>query len=185
MKKTKKKIPAEILEKCAKDFGRTLRTVRDWARTGAPISSTGYDKEKLSHWLASRRVKKPNRADFDSEAHWRAEFRKYKAELARLEFEEKQKNLVPYNQAEKWAHGILVHFKERFLAYPRRGAGELFGKEPADIEILLRKNILDIFSETYFLLKRLKDESKAQKTEPEEVALTYSQTATAPAGDSD
>jgi len=78
------------------------------------------------------------------------------ADLKKTELEMKRGKLVPAGQAEDWAHQILTHFKERLQAYPRRGAGELYGKEPADIEIILNQNIQEIFSEVYSLLQQLK-----------------------------
>lgn len=78
------------------------------------------------------------------------------ADLKKTELDMRRGDLVPRGNAEKWAQDVLIHFKERLFAYPRRGAGELYGKEPADIEIILQKNISDIFSEVYFLIKKQK-----------------------------
>ena len=82
------------------------------------------------------------------------------ADLKRTELDLKRGDLVEREKAESWAHSILTHFKELFSAYPRRGAGELYGKEPADIEIILQKNINDIFSEVYFLMEKNKKGGK-------------------------
>jgi hypothetical protein len=142
---TNRPIPATVIEKLAADFGKSLRTAKEWIRTGCPVSARGFDRAQVSAWIAERKgSKSKNKLDY-----WQMKYRQAKAQLAQIELEKARGDLVDSKIAESWAQEILRFFKTKIFDLPRRGAGEFYGKDQAEIEVSLFNFLNEIFRETY------------------------------------
>ena len=134
-------------------FGITARRYRQMAKEGAvPEPEKGLvDPLEAARAIIAYYRKLAEGSGDASLTDERRELVRVQRKLKELELMVAKGKLVQRDEAEGWAIQLAMEARQSFVHLPRRMAGELFGKEPRDIEEILRKEI-------YIILKKLSQE---------------------------
>ncbi len=148
----KKKVPKEVQEKLAREFHRSIRTIRDWISCGLPCSQKGYDHGKVVAWLKSR-----SGADEDHDK-WAAEWRKWRSRRQKLEYQKEAGKLVDREAVEKKMREFAELYRSTLLRLPRVAATEIFritgSRDFAfDVEAAVFRHCNQTLGEVYAYLK--------------------------------
>jgi len=127
----------------AKFENLSTRRVRELMKYGvfSKEPSGKYDLLKSNHSFIAH-LRKQVEGDEMKAAKLRRELSK--ARLSELETAEKEKSLIPRGEAVSWLSQIVSEAKQGFLNLPRRVAETLMGRDPKEIEAILRFEIHDI-----------------------------------------
>ena len=166
MKKTKTKNPVKVIERLAADFGKSLRTAKEWVRTGCPVTPR-YERAKVQAWLKQRRQKTDDESP-EAERKWITEFRKFKAKRQKLDYLKEMGKLVEREVMEKKMHNLAENFKGVMDRVPRVAATEIYRltgntDHAYDVEAAVARHIEAFLWEVYHSLKGKKDENSGER----------------------
>jgi hypothetical protein len=125
----RKKIPSAVIDGLAKDLGKSLRTCRDYIRCGLPVSAKGYDLGKVQAWLNERWLDRRRGMTQDApedERKWIAQYRRYKAQRQKLEYQKEMGRLIELETAKSWLVELLTICRQALVALPDHLAGEVY-----------------------------------------------------------
>ena len=131
-------------EKVAKAFGVSDRTIRHWVKDGMPVCSDGkFDLLEIRAWRILRNQKSEGKKTSAKES-WETRFRKHKALLAQIEFEERIGRLISREVVEKELIALSMAVKTAFLSLPKELAPQLEGLSVRQINDLLSRRIKEV-----------------------------------------
>lgn len=136
-------------EKVAKIFGVDVRTVARWVKNGAPVTPQGkYDLIEIRAWRALKNKKHKGDGEKKSKLEtYDAEFRKYKAKLAEIDYKKAIGALIPRDTVERELVQISAAVKNKMLALPNQISAALVGLEARQINVRLTARIREIIQE--------------------------------------
>lgn len=134
----------ENLSQVAKVFKVTYRTVQRWAVDGMPATSDGkYDLTEIQAWKLARADKTGSKKNIDKEKY-EANFRKYKALLAEIDYRTRLGELIPRDEVESGRVQRILAVKTAFLSLPQTLAPQLVGLDARQIMAIMDKRIIEI-----------------------------------------
>lgn len=157
----------DTIEKVAKHFRKTPRTVYRWKDTGMPVMSDGrFDLFEITAWRRSKKgistpsdgadveVKDaPDRPVSAGKDIWDAKSKEYQAKLRELDLQERLKNLIDKKKNEENNIRSILEVKNLLLAYERLLPPELIrcktDREQADVIRKFNRKILEKFVKNY------------------------------------
>ena len=149
----------DTLEKIAKIFGVSVRTVTYWKKDGMPVTSKGkYNLEDIHNW---RKFKKQQKKISEKKTiPWDVRFREFKARTAELNFKRAIGELIPRDIVEKEIIQVSLGIKRLLLALPQQVAPQLVGLDSRQICNLLTARITEAIkdiAEGKKLVKKIKN----------------------------
>lgn len=160
----KKDIPpgcVDTMERLAKAFNVSLRSVHYWSKDGMPVTPDGFfDLVEIQAWrlLKNKKLHKGN-GEEDTHKQWDTKYRQMKAMIAELEYNERMGNLIPKEEVEAGRVQRILSIKKSFLALPQMIAPQLAGLEAREIRVILDKRIREI-------VESFSREKKTEKKQP-------------------
>jgi hypothetical protein len=150
MKNRKEKIPPKVIEKLAADFGKSLRTAKEWVRLpGCPVSARGFDRAQVSAWIAERKGSKSK----SKLEYWQAQFRKAKAQLAQIELAKAKGDLVERKYYHDRLLEILGVLKNQIRTFAKNMPPRLIGiNDPIELFEILEKEMREFQGAIYYQL---------------------------------
>jgi phage terminase Nu1 subunit (DNA packaging protein) len=131
-------------EKVARAFGVSVRTIYHWIKDGMPICRGGkYDLLEIRTWRLARSPKTGSRKNSAKE-NWETIFRKHKALLARIEFEERMGQLILRGVVEKELIALSMAVKTALLSLPKELAPQLEGLSVRQINDIMNRRIKEV-----------------------------------------
>ena len=134
-------------------FKISARTVRYWIKDGMPITREGvYDLQKIQEWRLSNDKRENKKEDKNDETDksakfYEQEYRKYKAELAKIEYEKKIGELLVRSDVEAASIQKILAVKTSLLAIPKQMTPQLVGLDAKEIEGLLKCKLEEVIKE--------------------------------------
>jgi len=131
-------------EHLAECLGVTRRTIANWKKEGMPIEADGsYDPVRIALW---------NSAIFDDDdtgiisekSHWDVEFRKFRALLAKAQYERETGSLISLDAVKELLTNRAVELKKSLLSLARRTALKLADKPLDEVQRILEEEVLEI-----------------------------------------
>jgi len=144
-------------EKVSKIFGVAARTVERWVKDGMPIMRDGkYDLLEIRAWREFKDQKKGKAKK--KGVNWEERYRKFKALLQQIAYQEKIGSLIPRELVEKELVAISLGVKTSLLNLPKNMAPQLEGLTVRQINDLMTRRIKEIlgdFSDGRIILKNI------------------------------
>jgi len=144
------KLPAGVVdsqEKLAKIFDVSARTIRYWEQEGMPKTPNGfYEIKAVQEWRHFSDKRKKTRGSKKKDIDHEAEYRKYKAQLAKMDLEERKGQLVPVKDVEHEVIQEFLRVKQRLLFLPKIIAAQTVGLDIRKVESLCRSRIEEIIN---------------------------------------
>ena len=139
--------PSPILlnsqEQIAKLLGRTVRTVQRLIKEGMPVTPQGkYDPIEIRSWLLLREKKKTEKGR--GKEFWEAKYREYKAKLAEITLKQQRGELIYRSSVERQFIMTSLALKNGFLGLANSLPPVLHGKEPTEIQVILKDRIGEV-----------------------------------------
>ena len=124
-------------------LGVSRRTVESWKREGLPHSKKGIPFVEGFQWWRAERFK-----ELDALRAARTRREVAKAHISELDAKEREKSLIPRNEAVKWVSLLVAEAKQGFINLPRRfGPVLAVVNDERECEEILRKEIWAILKE--------------------------------------
>lgn len=144
------KLPAGIVdtqEKLAKVLGVSARTVQYWEKDGLPRTKQGfYDLKMVQEWRFSNDKRNKKKGSKKKDIDYESEYRKYKAQLAKMDLEERKGQLVPVRDVEHEVIQEFLRIKQRLLFLPKIIAAQTVGLNIRKVESVCRSRIEEIIN---------------------------------------
>jgi hypothetical protein len=137
-------------------FGKTKRTIINWAKRGMPESPEGYDLIEIERWairegLIPGKVKDDREDNGDSRKNDRAfyetKIKRIESELKEMKLKEARGDLLKKEDIEAQNVAKIVMLKQVLLSIPRGLAPLLVGLDAREIEAKIMEKILESCSQ--------------------------------------
>ncbi len=138
----------ETQEQLARIFGKSVRTIANWAKDGMPQRSDGrYSITDIQLWRMDKNLQQRSVDDHgDKVQRSVAKYRDIKARREEIKLKKELGELIPREQVETGLIQLATVLKINFLSLPRTLAPQLVGMEPREIEAILDQNIKHIIN---------------------------------------
>jgi len=159
-------------EQLAYMWGVNKKTIAEWCKgskgwlTPAKLRRGKFDAHTANRlYIENQIIPKYARPDTGEESLDEAKRRKEiaQANIKELQEQELRGDLIDKGEAIKWVGGLASEARTSFLALPRRIAPTVYGKEPREVEIMIR-------DEVYRILNRITRNIETGKVKPVDVS---------------
>jgi len=132
------------LSEIAELLGICKSSVWNWVKRGMPKNSDGtYSVAAVRAWVAARDAEKNEASKAsDDETEWTVEYRKFKALMAKLDYEKRQGQLVEVAEVDAVNVRKVLALKQRLLMLPRTLGPRLVGLNAEAISLMIEEEIM-------------------------------------------
>lgn len=158
-------------DELAELLGVSRRTVIRWKNEGMPVEDDGrYDPVRILEWREGV-LGEPEDDDQDvsPKTFWDVNFRKFRAQLAELEFKKASGEVIAVAVVETLLIDRAVEFKKSLLGRAKRLSALVVGKSADEVYQILEEDVLDTLR-AYSRPSPVIDEAKAAAASVQESA---------------
>lgn len=142
-------LPAGVVESqkdVAKTFGVSVRTIRNWVKSGMPARKEGgYDLSEVYRWKLEKEGESGEQGN--QKHHWEIHYRQYKALLAEIEYRKALGELVTREEVEEGRVQRILTVKKALLGLPARLAPQVVNLDIKKAEEIIRIRIEEIIND--------------------------------------